>query len=140
MFGISRGWAGEWRFFTSRTRQSSAKSCAAVASALEAHGFVVVAAEGVAAAKAVIMERDDLTGALLDIRLRDGNGIDLCEWMAVERPALAAHTAFLTGSADTEARARLAKLGCRVLSKPFEIAALLELAADWEDATDVEPL
>ena len=106
--------------------------------ALESHGFSVVPAEGVAAAKAAVMERDDLAGALVDIRLRDGSGIDLCEWIAVHRPALAAHVAFLTGSAEVEARERLAKLGCRILSKPFEITDLLALAADWEGVADVD--
>jgi len=106
--------------------------------ALEAHGFSVVSAEGVAAAKDAVMERDDLTGALMDIRLRDGSGIDLCEWIAVHRPSLAARSAFVTGSADAEARGRLAKLGCRILSKPFEIADLLRLVADWEGVADVE--
>ena len=100
--------------------------------ALEAHGFVVVSAEGVVAAKAVVMERDDLTGALLDIRLRDGSGLDLCEWIAANRPALAARAAFVTGSADAEALERLAKLRCRILRKPFEIADLVALAAEWE--------
>jgi len=107
--------------------------------ALGAHGFSVVSADGVATAKAAIMERDDLTGALLDIRLRDGSGVDLCEWIAVHRPALAANSAFVTGSADAEARGRLAALGCRILSKPFEIADLVRLAADWEGVADVEP-
>lgn len=107
--------------------------------ALESHGFSVVPAEGVAAAKAAVMERDDLTGALMDIRLRDGSGIDLCEWIAVHRPALAARAAFVTGSADAEARERLAKLGCRILTKPFEIVDLLQLAADWEGVANGEP-
>ena len=107
--------------------------------ALEAHGFSVVSAEGVAAAKAAVMERDDLTGALMDIRLRDGSGIDLCEWIAVHRPGLAARSAFVTGSADDEARERLARLGCRILTKPFEITDLLQIAADWEGVADVEP-
>ena len=107
--------------------------------ALEAHGFSVVPVEGVAAAKAAVMEHDDLTGALIDIKLRDGSGIDLCEWIAVHRPGLAAHCAFVTGSADAEARGRLAKLESRILGKPFEIADLLQLAADWEGVADVEP-
>ena len=107
--------------------------------ALEAHGFSVVSAEGIVAAKAAVRERDDLTGVLLDIRLRDGSGIDLCEWIAVHRPALAARSAFVTGSVDLEARERLAKLGCRVLAKPFEIVDLLGLAGDLEGVADVEP-
>jgi CheY-like chemotaxis protein len=107
--------------------------------ALEAGGFSVVSAEGVAAAKAAVMEHEDLTGALVDIRLRDGSGIDLCEWMLVHRPDLAARFAFLTGSADAQTRDRLAQLGCRVLSKPFEIADLLRVAADLENVAAVEP-
>lgn len=106
--------------------------------ALEAHGFSVVSVEGVAAAKSALMEREDLTGALVDIRLRDGSGIDLCEWIAVHRPALAGRVAFVTGSADIEARERLANLKCRILSKPFEIVDLLGIAADWEGVADVE--
>jgi DNA-binding response OmpR family regulator len=107
--------------------------------ALESHGFTVVAVEGVAAAKTAVLERDDLMGALLDIRLRDGSGVELCEWMVVQRPALAARTAFVTGSADADTRVRLAKLGCRILNKPFEIADLLGLVVEWEGAADVEP-
>jgi DNA-binding response OmpR family regulator len=45
--------------------------------ALGAHGFAVVAADGVRAARAALVERDDVAGALLDIRLRDGSGVDL---------------------------------------------------------------
>jgi len=107
--------------------------------ALEAHGFSVVSAEGIVAAKAAVRERDDLTGVLLDIRLRDGSGIDLCEWIGVHHPRLAARCAFVTGSADAEARRRLAALGCRILSKPFEITDLVGLATDWEGVADVEP-
>jgi hypothetical protein len=46
--------------------------------------------------------------------------------------------AFVTGSADSEARERLAKLKCRILSKPFEIVDLLGIAAAWEGVADVE--
>jgi DNA-binding response OmpR family regulator len=106
--------------------------------ALEAHGFSVISVEGVSAAKDAIMEHGDLTGALLDIRLRDGSGIDLCEWIAVHRPALAMRSAFVTGSADVETRERLAKLGCRILNKPFEITDLVGLAVGWEGVADVE--
>ena len=40
--------------------------------------------------------------------------------------------AFLTGSADAEAFEPLAVIGCPVLTKPFEIADVLRLAAAWE--------
>jgi CheY-like chemotaxis protein len=100
--------------------------------ALEARGFTVVSADGVAAAKQAVLERDDLVGALLDIRLRDGNGIELYEWIAVNRPRLAACVAFVTGSTDADTQEALPRLGCPILAKPFEIADLWDLATHWE--------
>ncbi len=49
--------------------------------ALEAFGVSVLSADGVVAAKLVLAERRDVTGALLDVRLRDGNGLHLHEWI-----------------------------------------------------------
>ena len=103
-----------------------------VCRALAARGFTVVSADSVAAAKLVISERTDLTGAFLDVRLRDGNGIALYEWIAERRPRLAVCVAFLTGSADADARGALAKVGRPVLGKPFEIADLWRIASEWE--------
>jgi DNA-binding response OmpR family regulator len=63
--------------------------------ALEAFGVSVLSVDGVSAAKLVLAERRDVTGALLDVRLRDGNGLHLYEWgrtatrrTATSRPAL----------------------------------------------------
>ena len=100
--------------------------------ALEACGFAVVSANGVRAAKLALTERDDIAGVLLDVRLRDGNGLDLYDWIAVHRPDLARQVAFLTGSADAEAFEPLVMIGCPVLTKPFEIADLRRLAGEWE--------
>ncbi|HET7134171.1 MAG TPA: response regulator [Gammaproteobacteria bacterium] len=110
-----------------------------VCRALEAHGFVVASVDGVRTAKLALAERRDLTGALLDIRLRDGNGLDLYQWIVVHQPRLAARVAFVTGSADAEAFGPLLALGCRFLRKPFEIAELIRLAEEWEGATDAGP-
>ena len=104
--------------------------------ALEAHGYAVVSVNGVQEAKLALAERGDLVGALLDVRLRDGSGLDLYDWVAVHHPALAGRVAFVTGSAGAEAFGRLAAIGCRILEKPFEIAALLRLAEEWEGAAD----
>ena len=103
-----------------------------VGRALEAFGFAVVSADGVSAAKRALEERDDLAGALLDVRLRDGSGLDLYQWIAAHRPALARRVAFVTGSADAEAFEPLAAIGCAVLTKPFEIADLRRLVTGWE--------
>ena len=100
--------------------------------ALEAFGFSVVSAEGVRAAMLALTERDDIAGVLLDVRLPDGSGVDLYWWIAARRPPLAQRAAFVTGSADAEAFAPLAAIGCPILRKPFEIADLRLLAAQWE--------
>jgi len=104
--------------------------------ALEPSGFTILSVEGVDAAKLALAERDDVTSALLDIRLRDGNGLDLYDWIGIHRPALAPRVAFVTGSADAEALEPLAAIGCPVLTKPFEIADLRRLVAEWETIVD----
>jgi DNA-binding NtrC family response regulator len=105
-----------------------------VSHGLAAFGFAVVSADGVGAAKAALAERPDLAGALIDIRLRDGSGVALYEWIAAHRPALASHVAFVTGSAVPAVIAALATRGCPVLEKPFELAELARLAGEWEAA------
>jgi two-component system KDP operon response regulator KdpE len=102
--------------------------------ALEAYGFSVVSADGVEAGRRAVAEREDLAGALLDVRLKDGSGVELYEWIASEHPALAERVAFVTGSAETWTYEPLASYGCPVVSKPFEIAELARLAAAWETA------
>ena len=104
--------------------------------ALEPSGFTIVSVEGVGAARLALAERDDVTSALLDIRLRDGSGLDLYDWIGLHRPALAPRVAFVTGSADAEALEPLAAIGCPVLTKPFEIADLRRLVAEWETVVD----
>jgi DNA-binding response OmpR family regulator len=104
--------------------------------ALEPSGFTVVSVEGVGAAKLALAERDDVTSALLDIRLRDGSGLDLYDWIGIHRPSLAPRVAFVTSSADGEAFEPLAAIGCPVLTKPFEIADLRRLVAEWENVAD----
>jgi len=105
-----------------------------VRQALKAFGFAVVSADGVQAAKLALDARDDLAGALLDVRLRDGSGVELYEWITVNHPRLAGRVAFLTGSANGDGNRTLQSTGCRILSKPFEIVDLSRLAAEWEGA------
>lgn len=110
-----------------------------VGQALKAFGFAVVSADGVHAAKLALNSRDDLAGALLDVRLRDGSGVELYEWITVHHPRLAGRVAFLTGSVDAESNQALYATGCRILSKPFEIIDLSRLAAEWEGAASDAP-
>ena len=107
--------------------------------ALQVYGFDVASVDGVGAAKLVLNERSDISGALLDERLRDGSGLELYDWIAVHYPALAGRVAFLTGSPDTESFEPLVAVGCHVIKKPFEIAELIRVVADWEGAADVGP-
>ena len=110
-----------------------------VCRALEAHGFTVASVDGVHAAKLALANRTDLTGALLDVRLRDGSGLDLYDWITVHHPALTGRVAFLTGSANSDAFGPLVAVGCRILRKPFEIAELVRVVAEWEGAADAGP-
>ena len=110
-----------------------------VSRALEVHGFDVTSVEGVGTAKRVLEERSDIAGVLLDVRLRDGSGLELYEWIAAHYPALAGRVAFLTGSADTEAFEPLVAVGCQIIRKPFEIVELVRVVAEWEGVADFGP-
>ena len=103
-----------------------------VRQALAVHGFEVLSADGVAAAKRALEGRDDVTGALLDVGLRDGSGVDLYDWLVAVRPALAGRVAFLTGGGGGVRVARLAATGCPLIEKPFPLSDLVRLAAEWE--------
>jgi DNA-binding response OmpR family regulator len=106
----------------------------AVHRALSVFGFAVVSVEGVGAAKAALAERADIAGALLDIQLRDGSGIDLYHWISAHRPDLAERVAFVTANADAESSGPLAAIGCPVLRKPCEIHELTRVGAQWQGA------
>ena len=110
-----------------------------VRQALKAFGFAVVSVDGVHDAKVALGARDDLTGALLDVRLRDGSGVELYEWITVNHPRRSGRVAFLTGSVDSDGNQALQATGCRVLPKPFEIIDLSRLAGEWEGAGSATP-
>jgi DNA-binding response OmpR family regulator len=99
--------------------------------ALYAHGIAVVSADGVTAAKHALATREDVTGALLDLRLGDSSGLEFYAWLVIHRPALAARVAFVSGG-GTELARRVAALGRPMLEKPFEIADLVRIASQWE--------
>jgi len=107
--------------------------------ALTAFGFAVVSVEGVSAAKAALAERADIAGALLDIQLRDGSGIDLYHWLVVHRPDLAERVAFVTGSADAQSSAPLAAIDRPIIRKPFDIIDLRRFAAEWQGEANSSP-
>jgi DNA-binding NtrC family response regulator len=109
-----------------------------VRQALTSHGIAVVSADGVAAAKDALAHRSDVAGALVDLRLRDGSGLELYDWLAVHRPALAGRVVFVCGG-GTELARRVTALGRPVIEKPFELADLVRLVAGWEHVPGAGP-
>ena len=103
--------------------------------ALKAHGIGVVSVDGVCAAKRAISERADVVGALVDLRLHDGSGLELYEWLTAHHPELASRVAFLSG-AGTELSRRVASIGQPVIEKPFELTDVVRLAAHWESVSE----
>jgi DNA-binding NtrC family response regulator len=102
---------------------------------LRLHGIAVVSVDGVAAARHALERRADVTGALVDLRLSDGSGLEIYAWMAAHRPELAARLAFLSGG-GTELARRVAATGRAVIEKPFALADVVRLAGRWERAGD----
>jgi DNA-binding NtrC family response regulator len=109
-----------------------------VRQAMKAGGIFVVSVEGVAAAKQAIAAGVEVAGALVDLRLSDGSGLELYEWLAAHHPALAARVAFVSGGGAEIAR-RVAATGRPVFEKPFELADLVRLATRWENGSDRSP-
>jgi two-component system response regulator PilR (NtrC family) len=79
-----------------------------------------------AAVKRLGGERYDLV--LTDMRLPDGDGLDLVEWIQAHRPGLP--VAVITAHGNVEAAVRSLKLGAfDFLSKPLDLGALRKLIA-----------
>jgi two-component system response regulator PilR (NtrC family) len=76
------------------------------------------------AQRAVLAESFDLV--LCDMRLPDGNGVDLVEWLQTRRPGLPC--AVITAHGNVETAVRALKLGAfDFLSKPLDLADLRRL-------------
>lgn len=97
---------------------------------LEETGYRVSVAESVASAiRTARAERPDVV--LLDLSLRDGDGLAILSTLAAEaaRPRVAVA---LTGHDSLETRERCLRAGCReVLVKPIEAMALPKQIAGW---------
>src|SRR5262245_5503330 len=78
------------------------------------------------AQRLVLAESFDL--ALCDMRLPDGDGLELLEWLQVRRPGLPC--AVITAHGNVETAVRALKLGAfDFLSKPLDLGALRRLIA-----------
>jgi two-component system response regulator PilR (NtrC family) len=88
------------------------------------HIDVVTAGDQAGALKALGPERFDLV--LTDMRLPDGNGLDILEWIQQHRPGVP--VAVITAHGNVEAAVRALKLGAfDFISKPLDLAALRKL-------------
>ncbi len=97
----------------------------ALSSALEEEGYVVRAAEGVSEARRLV---DGADAVLLDIRLRDGDGLELLGELRASNPTLPVIMATSYGDSDRTIRAM--KLGAfEYVTKPFELDALFATIA-----------
>ena len=91
---------------------------------LAAAGFATRAAEGVIEARAVI-RRGGVDGVLLDIRLKDGDGLDLLGELRGTHPGLPVVMA--TAYGDSERTISAMKLGAfDYVTKPFDLDHLVE--------------
>jgi two-component system response regulator PilR (NtrC family) len=85
---------------------------------------VSTAADYASAVKHLGSERFDLV--LTDMRLPDGDGLDLVEWIQTHRPGVP--VAVITAHGNVEAAVRALKLGAfDFISKPLDLAALRKL-------------
>ncbi len=91
---------------------------------IKSAGFETRAAEGVVQARAEIA-RGGIDGVLLDIRLKDGSGLELLSELRVSHPSLPVIMA--TAYGDSERTIEAMKLGAfDYLTKPFDLDRLIE--------------
>jgi PAS domain S-box-containing protein len=88
---------------------------------LRRQGFACDVATGGSVAKSQIEDQGaDYDVILCDIRMPDGDGPSLFDWVVSEYPQLARRMAFVTGDTLGPAAGRfLARSGCPVVEKPF---------------------
>jgi two-component system, NtrC family, response regulator PilR len=106
---------------------------------------VVTAGDHATALKALAAERFDLV--LTDMRLPDGNGLDIVEWIQQHRPGVP--VAVITAHGNVEAAVRSLKLGAfDFISKPLDLASLRKLitatlklrSSDGAEFDDTQPV
>lgn len=99
---------------------------------LSRHGITVATAAGVATAR-IALARGDVDAIFVDVWLEDGSGFDLYDHIAISHPTLMPRLAFVTGdvSESSGLDSRLARLGCPVLRKPFDLEELNAVVTRW---------
>jgi len=96
-----------------------------------AQGYRPVIANSGHAAARMLSEPEARIGAILcDIRMPDGDGPELYDWLSAHRPELIDRIGFITGDTLGPSAGRfLAQTGCPVIEKPFtpeDIATVLQ--------------
>lgn len=90
-----------------------------------------VARSGHAAQRMLAGEARRISAIVCDIRMPDGDGPELYDWLSANRPELVRRIAFVTGDTLGPSAGRfLARSGCPVIEKPFtpgDIAGVLEV-------------
>lgn len=93
----------------------------------------LVTGSGRAAERLLAASQDEIGAILCDIRMPDGDGPALYDWLSANRPALTRRIGFVTGDTLGPSAGRfLAKTGCPVIEKPFtpdDIVAVLTVLA-----------
>ncbi|MCB1444661.1 MAG: PAS domain S-box protein [Rhizobiaceae bacterium] len=88
----------------------------------------VTAPSGHAAQRLLAAGDHDIAAILCDIRMPDGDGPGLYDWLAAHRPELARRIAFVTGDTLGPSAGRfLARSGCPVIEKPFTPGDIAEV-------------
>lgn len=96
---------------------------------LAREGVDCLLAADLAEARALFDGDDGLDFCLTDMRLPDGNGLDLLEWIKERRPELP--VAVITAHGHVDAAVRALKAGAfDFVSKPIELATLKRLVRD----------
>lgn len=108
-----------------------------LARAMERHGFRVETANSVAAGKALAMARPPAY-AVVDLRLEDGNGLDVVEALRAKRPE--ARIVVLTGYGAIASAVAAVKIGATdYLSKPADAGEVINALLQRVDAVLPDP-
>ena len=104
----------------------------AIRSLLARKGHTVLVAGSIEEARN-LLERNDVDGAFIDIRLGAESGFDLFEWIDMQRPDLVSRVAFVTGEVmfDPETQRAVDLYERPVLTKPFDMTELERLLTAW---------
>ena len=105
----------------------------ALRSWLSRRGHVVFTAASIEEAQK-ILGTSQVDGAFIDLWLGKERGFDLFEWLALNRPRVAANAVFVTGDVvpDRTVQKALDTYTRPVLVKPFELSELEVIVRGWD--------